>query len=267
MVHDFAENCVCNAQDEIQSAHWNHSTATVHPVVCFYVCPNCPQIMEESLVFITPDKKHDYHAVHTFMSASIQHLKTKLGPKGIQQIVRFSDGAACQYKSRGPFLDVAMAEEEYSTPTTFHYFGSRHGKGPSDGESAVVKRQASQAVIAGVFVINDARDLFEFTKQIEKKPVADECLHFQRKVFFMENISRDRGHDQVNLKTLKGTRKLHSITGKASGQVSTRNLSCFCKPCVTSVGGCLNKDYVDKVQNAVIFTKTPTCTDGKCIFV
>ena len=267
MVQDFAENFVCTAQDEIQSAHWNHSTATIHPNVCYYKCPKCHSIMEESLIFITPDKKHDYHAVHEFMTTSVQYLKTRLCPTEIQHIVRFSDGAACQYKSKGPFLDVAMAEKEYGVPVTYHYFGSRHGKGPSDGESAVVKRQASQAVLAGTFIINDAKDLYEFTKQISKRPVGDECLHFQRTVFFVDEINRDRGHERVDLKTLKGTRKLHCIRGQSSGAVSTRNLSCFCEPCVTCAGYCLNKDYVDGAKDCVIFTIPPKITqDGKCIF-
>lgn len=249
--------CIC--QDEIQSAHWNHASATIHPVVCYYNCPNCNKTMEESLVFITPDKKHDYHAVHQFTTLAIKYLKSKLEP--LQQIIRFSDGAACQYKSKGPFLDVAMSKALFGIPITYHFFGSRHGKGPSDGESAVVKRQASQAVNAGEFVINNAKDMFDFSKLICKQPKADECLHFQRSVFYVEEINRLRGHDEVDLTTLKGTRKLHSIKGTPDGVVMTRNLSCFCHSCLVSAdSGCVNEDYVDKMQTSVIFTRPPKGT-------
>ena len=257
MVQDFAENFMCICQDEIQSAHWNHSSATIHPIVCYYNCPHCNvSTMEESLVFITPDKKHDYHAVHHFTSLAVKHLASKLGP--LQQILRFSDGASCQYKSKGPFLDVAMSKATFGIPIIYHFFGSRHGKGPSDGESAVVKRQASQAVIGGEFIINNAKDLFNFSKLISKQPVNGKCLHFQRSVFYVEEIDHLRGHDKVDLKTLKGTRKLHSIKGTPDGAVMTRNLSCFCHSCLVSAeSGCVNEDYVDKMQKSVIFTRPP----------
>ncbi len=100
--------------------------------------------MHESLVFITSDKQHDYHAVREFMSGSVSHLKGRI--PDLNTVISFSDQYAAQYKRRGPFLDIANAEEEYGLYVQHHYFGSRHGKGPSDGETAVVKRMASSAI-------------------------------------------------------------------------------------------------------------------------
>lgn len=257
MVADFAENYTCRNQQEIQSAHWSHNTVTIHPIVCTYHCPKCDELMDESLIFITADVKHDYNAVNTFMCTSVEYLQNKL--TDVQQIVRFSDGAACQYKSKGPFTDVAMADTVYKVPTSFHYYGSCHGKGPSDGESAVVKRSASQAALARNVVMNTAEDLFLHCKEIAIKDDGTEsCLHFQRTIFFVEKIDRDRGYESCDIRTLKGTRSLHAIRGNPQGVVWSRNVSCFCQACLTEAyEDCLNKEYVDDWKESVIFTRPP----------
>lgn len=46
-----------------------------------------------------------------------------------------------------------------------HFYGSRHGKGPSDGAGAVVKSGARRAVMGMNVVINNAEDLYNFGKE------------------------------------------------------------------------------------------------------
>lgn len=133
---------------------------TVHPVVCRYRCPACQSEMPvvESLVFISPDKKHDYHAVHHFTTLAIQHLRNVRGLT-IDHVIQWTDGCAAQYKSKGPFADIACALEDYGCTFERNYFGSRHGKGPSDGESAVVKSKASTGLSICCFVFNALHSL------------------------------------------------------------------------------------------------------------
>ena len=45
MVLDFAENFTCLNQDEVQSARWYYEQVTVHPIVAYFSCPNCDQIV------------------------------------------------------------------------------------------------------------------------------------------------------------------------------------------------------------------------------
>ena len=33
---DFAEDCRCRSQEEVQSAYWNTSTVTLHPAVVYF---------------------------------------------------------------------------------------------------------------------------------------------------------------------------------------------------------------------------------------
>ncbi|XP_022108831.1 uncharacterized protein LOC110989048 [Acanthaster planci] len=175
MVLDFVQNYTCIFQDEIQSAHWHHASATTHPIICCYQCPVCIEAMQESLVFISSDTTHDSHAVHGFVEEAVKHLREKLD---VTRIMRFSDGASSQYKSRGPFLDIAMAAYDFRyIDMEHHYFSSRHGKGPSDGESAVIKSQATNSVKAGTAVIQNASDLASFAKKLNKIPEDGQCEH------------------------------------------------------------------------------------------
>ena len=77
MVYDFAENYSCRYQDEIQSAT-GASAATLHPIVCNYTCPRCNEAtMTHSLIMISDDINHDYHAVHQFTNIAIRHIKSQ----------------------------------------------------------------------------------------------------------------------------------------------------------------------------------------------
>lgn len=100
--------------------------------------------MNESMMFITEDKKHDSHAVHHFVGLANTYLKDK----GIEinREIHFSDGAPGQIKSKTPFADVSKSTEDYGFPVEKHFFGTRHGKGPCDGEFGVVKRSVSNSI-------------------------------------------------------------------------------------------------------------------------
>ena len=126
-----------------------------------------------------------------------------------------------------------------------NYSGTRHGKGESDGESGVVKRKAPDAVKAGTSIISTPEQLYNYLKETATIEAEGKCcLPFRRSVFFVksEDICRDRQNRIV--RTVKGTRKLHSIKSVNAGEVATRNLSCFCEACRCDVGRCKNSRYV-----------------------
>ncbi|XP_063967818.1 uncharacterized protein LOC135157146 isoform X2 [Lytechinus pictus] len=236
-VLDFAENYSCLSQNEVQAAHWWHNQATVHPIVANYRCPCHDRVITHSMVYITDDKKHDHHAVQAFFMHSLENLTVNHGIN-IGKMYRFSDGCASQYKSKGPFLDVANCH----IPTEHHFFGSRHGKGPSDGESAVVKQHATVAVKNGTAVIPTAEALFQYLKEAVTKG-EQECVPFRREIFYItkDKIQRER---PVPKKAVKGTRLLHCLksSGIDSPTISWKFLSCFCSACL-STGLCQNVDH------------------------
>jgi hypothetical protein len=249
MVLDFAENYACTLQDEAQSCHWHHEQVTVHPVVAYYKCdkPECKgAAVTESLVVISDDKKHDHHAVRHFVTTVNRFLQAQRSID-IAHEVHFTDGCSSQYKSKGPFYDISLAINDYGFTLERCFFGSRHGKGPSDGESAVVKRKASVAVAAGSTVIRNEEEFFRFAVEnmTKESEIDGICNHFRRTFFWVgtETIKRDR--DQTRMKTLPGTRLLHSVKCVDKGCLGTRKLSCFCRGCVSGVGECSNTEYVE----------------------
>ena len=249
MVLDFAENYACIAQDEIQAGHWTHDQATVHPIVATFQCPTCaaPHVINHSLVFISDDRNHDYHAVHHFVQQSVDFLRQ--GSIPIRKIVRFSDGCAAQYKCRGAFHDIANSD----VPTEHHYYGARHGKGKSDGESACVKRRASTAVKNGTDTIPDAEALFKYLKR--NATIGNlhngSCTSYRRTMLWVPvgQINRDRPSPDH---PVKDTRKLHSVKYVNKGTIATRLLSCFCSACVCGIGECENRDYVDSWKETAV---------------
>ena len=144
---------------------------TIHPVVTFYGCPKCCDKVCESIVFISPDNKHDHNAVHAYMDLVAAHLQKRNIP--IEMMLRYSDGCAAQYKSKGPLADISYSSSDYGFPMIHNFFGSRHGKGPSDGESAVIKSHVSTAVKNETVITGNARELYEYCVDALEKDTSD----------------------------------------------------------------------------------------------
>ncbi|GFN85355.1 Cc8l18.2-like protein [Plakobranchus ocellatus] len=80
--------------------------------------------MGHSLMFLSDDIQHDYHAVHHYKVKSIEVLK-KVTP-AISRVFIFSDGCAGQYKGKGKFVDLSLY---IGIQVQRSSFGSEHGKG------------------------------------------------------------------------------------------------------------------------------------------
>ncbi|WAR11448.1 LOW QUALITY PROTEIN: hypothetical protein MAR_025628, partial [Mya arenaria] len=264
---DFAENYACIAQHEIQSAHWGHEQVTIHPSVAYYRCPEgeCGRTIQEALIFVSDDKTHDAHAVHKFVTLANEHLGTRLASEnGIERQIQFTDGCAAQYKSHLPFCDISHSVNDYGFVVERHFYGSRHGKGPSDGAGAVVKSSARRTVNGGNAVINTAKELFEHGKK--NLTIEGDHLHSKRTFFYVstEEINRDR--PQRNAKTLPGTRALHCVKGIGPFRLETRTLSCFCRGCLIPTHPeteCENIDYVEGFKPVVLRAVVPNQDRGQ----
>ena len=132
----------------------------MHPIVCYYACSHCQQPLTDSLVFISDDRNHDHHAIHAFTLRAVEYLRDAR-KINLDHIIQWTDSCSSQCKSKGPFADISRALQDYGCTFERNFFGSHHGKGPADGESAVVKSSAMRAVKSGQ-VVTDAEGLFQF---------------------------------------------------------------------------------------------------------
>ena len=249
---DFGENYACHHQDEAQGAHWHYEQVTLHPIVTYYHCPTdgCNEIVHESVIFISNDHKHDYHAVQYFVKKTNQYLLEQR--LNICKEILFSDGAPTQYKSKANFLNLSMSKEDYGFDIEKHFFGSRHGKGPCDGEVGVLKRSASLAVKRGQ-VISDAEDFYKFAKDTLSLPKSsvsnDIATHTHAKRTFIKVNEGEISREQARLKDIKcipQTRSTHQYRGIQPYIVTVRERSCFCEECVIGEGTCQNEHIVGR---------------------
>ena len=147
-VHDFQQNLLLLIQDETSASHWDYPQLTIHPTAVFYRCSKCYELVKEGIIHITMDKGHDKYAVNKFISTTIEHLKKK--DVAIKEIIEFTDHMSSQYKGRFTFYYMTLLD----IPCTRHYFGVKHGKGPSDQAGANFKRKIRAAVRAGNILLH-----------------------------------------------------------------------------------------------------------------
>ncbi|XP_041351558.1 uncharacterized protein LOC121370414 [Gigantopelta aegis] len=238
---DFAENYTVRPQDTPQGHHWTNTQCTIHPVVASYQCLSCDGgVVTDSIVFITSDQTHDYHAVQHFLAKSVELLQSE--NLSFDRLITFSDGAPTQYKNRINFVDCSHALVDFGVMSERHYFGSRHGKGPCDREIGVIKKSVNRSVAARQVDMTDARSLFELCTSRLQLPREAEHSHTKRRFLWVEpaDINRDRPL-RTQTKPLKDTRKHHCIKGIQPFVVSVRERSCFCKGCEGNTP-CINAD-------------------------
>ena len=244
---DFAENYLCVYQDEVQSAHQGYRQITIHPVVLHYRC-HWLQNVTEYMIFLTDDMQ-DGNMVKAITDRVLQHTKQK----GLKHMVIFSDGCGAQYKSRLPFYHLLQLQ---STSMTVEkaFFGSNHGKSLCDASGGVIKSMAKRAVINGRTIIQNASDLFAFCDANLVLPSADgpnrSCVHTMRSFVKLDSCDMDKGKSSSQIKTVKGTMKVHSVQVSSNGSLMLRDRACFCAQCLDgSPACCPNKEFVGDWQH------------------
>ena len=239
IIIDYAENYSCLAQDEVQSAHWSKTQATIHPVMAFINEENVvgPFTHKTSIICISDDLKHDADGVAHFMSKVYPYLKQK---HGISHVEVFSDCCAGQYRCSKSFADLALHPKIYHTTINHNYFESSHGKSSADGLGAVVKHGASKAVMRQECVIRNPRELYNFCQEHLTgvgeslyQSVREKYAKSNHVFFYVDKHEVQRPRSDMDMKTIPGTMKIHSAaaTGVPS-QVQIRNLSCHCQNCL-----------------------------------
>ncbi|XP_056020048.1 uncharacterized protein LOC125678236 isoform X3 [Ostrea edulis] len=240
-IMDFAKNRALIYQDEIKSAFYTQPQVTMHPFVTFYRNAEGNTVREASII-ISEDNNHDYHAVNHYKNIVDKHLEDQVA-ENIEMKVEYSDGCSSQYKSKGPFADLALRQENVNR----NYFGSEHGKGECDAEIGVINRAIDRAIISKQVIINNSQDLYDY---LSANMQSTEALSKRRFFHVKEgDIKRDRPETEV--KPIDKTRKIHQInkSEKERLKLEVRSLSCFCSPCrAQNFASCINKMYVENYK-------------------
>lgn len=235
-VQDFAENYRHANQDEISSAYFGYSQSSLLTNVSSYHCSTCSARIDESIVFITSDLKHDPYVVKAACDKLVLHLQ-KRGAV-IDKHVIFSDGCSAQFKSKVAFSVLINSNTERS------YFGSQHGKSQCDALGGIIKKAATRFVASNQGTIRSAKELFAYcSKELARNGSCESGDHKLRSFFLLEDIVRPDERPELN--TVPNTRKIHTIQSLGNGSIQTKRLACYCDVCngEQELGVCASSAY------------------------
>ena len=174
VIADFAENYKCRQWSEEQACYYVRNSVTLHPLVIVF--SEGSEVKRDSVVILSDDLSHDHAAVKSFIQVLSQHISMTY--PHISELIIWSDGCSAQYKSRLPMMNLSQCFGTHYN-ITWNFFGSRHGKGESDGESAVCKSYLDTSVKSEQQTIHDAHSAFKFLEKSDRnKPDGPSRRHF-----------------------------------------------------------------------------------------
>ena len=248
MVLDFAQNVSLKSQFEAQSGMWHRPQITLHPIVCYYRCPQgCGSLVTDEIMLVSDDRKHDFHAVKAFTEKALEHLEDSAVV--VAKVIQFSDNCTSQYKSAKTFFHASR----FPIPFVRNYFGAGHGKGPSDGFTGRVKQLVLPRLQTYCTNVNNAATFVSYCSRrfgIRATEV-QACQHKRQSFFRVNDIDRE---ESISPETVPGTLKVHCVRNKGiPGQVELRCNSCVCPVCVyNEPGTCENHEHVEKFVTAEV---------------
>lgn len=155
---DFAENYSCKSLEEVQSAYFNQTMVTLHPIVAYYRYDR--ELKHKSFVVVSDEMSHKPSSVIAFVDEIMLHLKEI--DEDLKCIHYWSDSPTSQYRNKYMFNFVANHNQRYGVTARWNYFEAGHGKGPCDGLGGTCKRLADEAMRSGKVVIQDPQAFFEW---------------------------------------------------------------------------------------------------------
>lgn len=98
---DFSENYTCTSMEEFQSAYWNQSMVTIHPVVIYYksIEDGKETLHHKSFMIISDELSHKASTVFAFLKQLLPLIKVEL-PKFIHYVL---DSPTSQYRNKFVF--------------------------------------------------------------------------------------------------------------------------------------------------------------------
>ena len=126
---DFNENYRCRFLNESQNAYFDQRQVTIHPFMCYYRESRQTEketlenvIVKHSVIAISNDTRHGVFAVKAFEARALEILSKERS--NINLLIKFSDGAACQYKGKNSFAHLSKDPKQI----IHNYFETSHGK-------------------------------------------------------------------------------------------------------------------------------------------
>jgi hypothetical protein len=223
---DFAENYSCRSLEEVQSAYFNQTSVTLHPVVAYFRGQD-DTLQHQSIIIVSDEMGHKASTVIAFID-ELQPILKEIDAN-ITTIHYWSDSPTSQYRNKHIFDLLSYHEQRYGTKARWNYFEAGHGKGPCDGLGGSCKRLTDEAMRSGKAIIQDATDFYKWAINSSMKNV-------QFRFVSSEKCRETEIRIQSNpVKPVKGTMRIHAVIGQGESRIKVREVSCYCTDCL--VGG------------------------------
>ena len=224
IVQDFAKNREIVYQDEIKSHFFSKGQITMHPSVCFFKT-NDGQVKRVVIIHLSDITDHSAHLVNIITSDIKKCLQEKYAEESFNKFFLWSDGCSAQYKGKHSFFHLCQKQD-----VERNFFGSEHGKGESDTETAIINSILRRAIISRKVIVSDARDAYNYLVSYESKSVQTNT----ERIYHLIECDELTDFPYV-VSTLSGsmTRKLHQVksTHQRPYCLDARPFSCFCAHC------------------------------------
>lgn len=103
---DFAENFTCSSADEVQSAYWNSTPVTLHPIIVYY--KEATILKHKSYVIVSDDLGHNIGLVYAILKELVPEIKETISE--LQKIHYWTDSPSSQYRNKTAFYLVSDHE-------------------------------------------------------------------------------------------------------------------------------------------------------------
>ena len=203
MVMDYSENYSCRFQHEVESAFFEPTQVTIHPMMLYYRKKIQDQLItvKHAVIGVSNDSRHDSHGVKVFEEKAL-NIALKEVPS-LKAVHQWTDGAASQYKGKTSFAEISSQHLRL----TRNFFETSHGKSVCDGLGAIVKTACFRAVLSEKAVISDATALSTFCKaHLEHDfKVSGSQEYSKREYVVVDKDQVIRNRPEAEAKTIKGT--------------------------------------------------------------
>ena len=221
---DFAENYSCKSLEEVQSAYFNQTSVTLHPMVVYFKSDD-DKLEHKSFIIVSDEMAHKSSTVIAFIAELMPILKEM--DSGLKYIHYWSDSPTSQYRNKQMFDFIANHQCVHGVKGRWNYFEAGHGKGPCDGLGGTCKRMADEAMRSGKVIIQDAIGFYNWAQQSSMKNVT----------FRFVSTETCQGTDtrlnKLQLKPVKGTMKIHAVLGLGESRIRVKDVSCYCGVCIS----------------------------------
>lgn len=165
---DFAENYVCEAQDEVQSAHWNQ------PQLSLFTSAFYHNTLFQSNVFVSNNTTHTKETIVPYLHQLLMKL-----PASVKILKVWSDGPSSQFKNKYIATIIPHFEKKFGIKIIWNYFATSHGKGCVDGIGATAKKVVRKHVKARDCLVNCAADFVNAFNRTESNIIVEEFTDSQ----------------------------------------------------------------------------------------